>query len=286
MQAQRERARAAQQKSAIRVSEDAAEAAPTRFVGYDPAALGGIEATVLRVIPEGGRSLVVLDRTPCYAEMGGQVGDKGLLTVDGAVWPVVGTTRDPQGRILHAIEGEAPAEWVGRTARIEVDLPYRRAVQRHHTATHVLHWALRAVLGTHVQQAGSHVGPDRLRFDFSHYEQISPDQVRRIERLCQERILANDPVTWYEVPFAQKPADVLAFFGDKYGDTVRVVDIGGWSKELCGGTHVAATGEIGLLKIVSESAIAAGTRRVEAVCGEAAAELVERRFALLHLTRS
>ena len=281
MNIQRERARAARQSSVIRVSEEDDGSEPTAFNGYEPENLRGTEATVLNVLSEGEQSFIVLDRTPCYAEMGGQVGDKGVITIDGERYPVTYTTKDDSGHVLHEVRGELAGSLAGKTARIDVDLPYRKAVQRHHSATHILHWALRSVLGTHVQQAGSFVGPDRLRFDFSHFEQISPAQLREIERLCNEKILENDPVKWYEVPFDQKPADVIAFFGEKYGDVVRVVDMGGWSKELCGGTHVSATGEIGLMKIVSESAIAAGTRRVEAVCGEAAASLVEQRFDIL-----
>ncbi|MEX0327013.1 MAG: alanine--tRNA ligase [Puniceicoccaceae bacterium] len=281
MNIQRERARAARQSSVIRVSEEDDGSEPTRFNGYEPENLRGTEATVLRILSEGDQSFIVLDKTPCYAEMGGQVGDKGILTIDGEQYPVTYTTKDDSGHVLHEVQGELDDQMTGKAAVIDVDLPYRKAVQRHHSATHVLHWALRSVLGTHVQQAGSFVGPDRLRFDFSHFEQISADQLREIERLCNEKILENDPVQWYEVPFDQKPEDVIAFFGEKYGDVVRVVDMGGWSKELCGGTHVSASGEIGLLKIVSESAIAAGTRRIEAVCGEAAAHLVEQRFDIL-----
>mgnify|MGYP000100226666 CR=1 FL=1 len=281
MNIQRERARAARQTSVIRVAEEDQEGEATVFDGYEPDNLRGTTGTVVNVIAEGDKSYIVLDRTVCYAEMGGQVGDKGVLTIDGEQYPVTYTTRDAGGHVLHEVNEGAGPELVGKEARIDVDLPYRKAVQRHHSATHILHFALRSVLGTHVQQAGSFVGPDRLRFDFSHYEQISPKQLQEIEQICNEKILENDPVKWYEVPFSEKPKDVIAFFGEKYGDVVRVVDMGGWSKELCGGTHVSATGEIGLMKIVSESAIAAGTRRVEAVCGEAAASLVEKRFAIL-----
>jgi alanyl-tRNA synthetase len=281
MNIQRERARSARQSSVIRVNEADDTSEPTIFNGFEPDNLRGTEATVMRVIAESEQTFIVLDQTPCYAEMGGQVGDKGILTIEGERYPVTYTTRDDSGHVLHEVKGEVAETLAGKTAVIDVDLPYRKAVQRHHSATHVLHWALRSVLGTHVQQAGSFVGRDRLRFDFSHFEQISNDQLREIEHLCNEKILENDPVKWYEVPFSEKPDDVMAFFGEKYGDVVRVVDMGGWSKELCGGTHVSATGEIGLLKIVTESAIAAGTRRIEAFCGEASAALVEQRFEIL-----
>ncbi|MGA1205907.1 MAG: alanine--tRNA ligase [Opitutales bacterium] len=281
MEAQRKRARAARQTSVIRVNEEDSDVEPTKFIGYEPENLLGIGATVLNVIQSGETTCVVLDQTPCYAEMGGQVGDKGTLVIGETDYTIDTTTKDENGHVLHHVKGQPDSSVVGQTAAVSVDLGYRRAIQRHHSATHILHWALRKVLGTHVQQAGSFVGPDRLRFDFSHFEQISHQQQLEIERLCNRKVLENDPVKWYEVPFNEKPSDVIAFFGEKYGDVVRVVDMGGWSKELCGGTHVSASGEIGLFKIVSESAIAAGTRRIEAVCGEAAAELVEKRFEIL-----
>jgi alanyl-tRNA synthetase len=159
-----------------------------------------------------------------------------------------------------------------------VDLARRRAIQRHHTATHLLHWALRKVLGTHVRQAGSLNAPDRLRFDFSHFEAVTHAQIREIEDLVNQRVLDNARVEAYEVDFDRKPEGTLAFFGEKYGKVVRVVDIGGYSRELCAGTHVATTGEIGFVKVVHEGAIAAGTRRVEAVAGEAAHRVALRAF--------
>ncbi len=280
MNTQRERARAARKTSVIRVNEEESTVEPTRFVGFDQENLNGVETNVLNVIEDDGNSFVILDQTPCYAEMGGQVGDTGTLTIGDTSYPVVYTTKDENGHVLHKVEGTV-GEVVGKTATIDVNIPHRKAIQRHHSATHILHWALRKVLGNHVQQAGSSVAPDRLRFDFTHFEQIPHEEQIEIERLCNEKVLQNDAVEWYEVPFDDKPSDVIAFFGDKYGDVVRVVDMGGWSKELCGGTHVSASGEIGLFKIVTESAIAAGTRRIEAVCGEAAVDLVEKRFEIL-----
>ena len=281
MNIQRERARAARKTTVIRVNEDDNDAEPTAFNGYEPENLRGTEAHVLNVISQEDKSFIVLDKTPCYAEMGGQVGDKGALSIDGNQYTVTYTTKNDSGHVLHEIDSSLDESIVGKMARIDVDLPNRKAIQRHHSATHILHWALRLVLGSHVRQAGSFVGSDRLRFDFSHFEQITSEQLKEIERLCNEKILENDPVKWYEVPYTDKPEGVIAFFGEKYGDVVRVVDMGGWSMELCGGTHVSATGEIGLLKIVSESAIAAGTRRIEAVCGEASAAIVEKRFDIL-----
>jgi len=281
MEKQRQRARSARQASVIRVSDDHEASAETAFVGYEPDSLRGLDGTIQQVINTDDRSYLVLDKTPFYAEMGGQVGDRGTITVDGRALTITNTTRDEGGRVLHAVEDKLAEDLVGKRSRLDVDLSFRNAVQRHHSATHILHWALRSVLGNHVHQAGSYVGPDRLRFDFSHFEQISPDQLRGIEALCNQMILQNDPIAWYEIPYEEKPEEVIAFFGEKYGDVVRVVDIGGWSRELCGGTHASATGDIGLMKITSESAIAAGTRRIEAVCGEAAYRLVEERFSIL-----
>jgi len=151
----------------------------------------------------------------------------------------------------------------------------RRNIQKHHTATHLLDWALRGTLGTHVHQAGSLVGPDRLRFDFSHFASVSHAELKKMEASINEKILSNSVVKTCEIPFTEKPADVVAVFGGQYGDTVRVVNVGDFSKELCGGTHVSTTGEIGFFKIVSESAIAAGTRRIEAVVGQSAVGLIQ-----------
>jgi len=282
MDIQRERARAARHKSVIRVNEDDdADNMPTLFTGFERESLTGETSEIVNIISEGDSSFVILEKTPFYAEMGGQVGDKGSLSIGGQQYDVTDTSRDAMGHVLHEVAGTLDASLVGKSAGVDVDLPFRKSIQRHHSATHILHWALRKVLGTHVQQAGSFVGPDHLRFDFSHFEQISPEQLEEIEHLCMEKILDNDPVAWYEVPFDDKPEGVIAFFGEKYGDVVRVVVMGGWSKELCGGTHVSATGEIGIMKIVSESAIAAGTRRIEAVCGEVACTLVNNRFGIL-----
>jgi alanyl-tRNA synthetase len=282
MEAQRERARAARKTSVIRVAESSEAAVePTVFIGYESECLRGTASVVRAVIPGDEETYLTLDQTPFYAEMGGQLGDTGTLHSEEMTLEISDTRKDPSGQVIHVVKAPLDSEIEGREFTVDVNLPRRNAIQRHHSATHILHWALRTVLGTHVRQAGSFVGPDRLRFDFSHYEQISPTQLEEIERLCLERILENAPVKWYELPYAEKPEDVIAFFGEKYGETVRVVDIGGWSKELCGGTHVRATGEIGLLKIVSESAISAGTRRIEAVCGEAAAERVKAHNAIL-----
>jgi len=286
MEAQRERARAAQKKSVIDVKEgDDAEAQATDFVGFERANEVDYATSSLDLISTEEATFLVSTSTPFYAEMGGQVGDRGQVKVGENVFEISDTQKDPSGRFLHQL---APSTEVAAATALSlsVDIPRRRQIERHHTATHILHWALRKVLGTHVRQAGSYVGPERLRFDFSHFEAVSAEQLAEIEQLCNAQILANDPVQWFETPFAEKPDDVIAFFGEKYGDVVRVVDIGGWSKELCGGTHVLATGEIGLLKIVAESAISAGTRRIEAVAGTEANAFVNERLATVNTLAS
>ena len=285
MEKQRAKGRAAQKKETIAVKTDA-DAEPTDFVGYEADELSGGTATVRAVLdaPENAKA-VVLDRTPFYAEMGGQVGDAGRLAAPGGGELVVEHTyKGPHGEFLHLVPEPPPdlSDWTGRTVETRVDAKRRRAIQRHHSATHILNWALRTLLGDHIRQAGSLVSPDHLRFDFTHFEALTEEQIDEIERMCNEAILGNRPVDWYEIPYREKPDDIIAVFGEKYGADVRVVDIGGFSKELCGGTHVRGTGEIGLFKIVSESGIAAGTRRIIAVCGKAAYRLAEDNFNQLH----
>jgi len=267
---QRKRARASQKKSDILVAEGGT-GQKTPFIGYDTLA---DEAELIDIVAGDDEiSYLVFNHTPFYAEMGGQVGDRGHIEFDERDFEVIDTIKDASGRFLHKVSGDVSG-LEGSTANLLVDPERRKNIERHHSATHILHWALREVLGSHVQQAGSYVDDERLRFDFSHYEGIKPEELDKIESLCNERQLENTRCRWYETDFDQKPDNVIAFFGDKYGDRVRVVDIGGFSKELCGGTHVKATGEIGLLKIVSESAIAAGARRIEAIVGPRALKLV------------
>jgi alanyl-tRNA synthetase len=286
MKKQRERGRAAQKKEIIVAAtegQDTAEQQPTKFLGYTQLTA---EAKVIDVVKTEKDTYLVFDQTPFYAEMGGQAGDHGAAEIAGRVFAIVYTVKDKSGRHLHKLAPACAADaatlnLVSQTAALVVSPMARRAVSRHHTAAHLIHWALRKVLGTHVHQAGTSKTKERLRFDFSHFEQVKPDQLHEIERLVNEKILGNARVEIYETEFDKKPADTLAFFGEKYGKIVRVVDIGGYSRELCGGTHVTTTGEIGLVKIVAEMAIAAGTRRIEAVAGQPAYDLVDEHEAAL-----
>ncbi len=269
MAEQRTRARAAQKKEVISLSQ-METTTPTKFVGYDRL---GVEAKVLEVASLKHKTAVVLDASACYAEMGGQVGDTGELTGSGGLWRITNTQKSGN-TWLHFVEGgDLPA--VGSRVTLTVDRNRRNAIERHHTVTHLLHWALHEVVSRDASQKGSFVGPDKLTFDFNSGP-LAPQQVADIEKLVNERILENAGVSWAEVPYADLKSrkDVMQFFGDKYGDVVRVVQIGGqpkkldgYSMELCGGTHTRATGEIGLFRIVGESAIAAGVRRIEAVAG-------------------
>ena len=274
MEQQRSRARAAQKKETIEVSETSSAITSTRFVGFETLRA---EARVLDVVETRGKRAVVLEATPFYAEMGGQVGDHGQLTATGNSWKVADTQRK-EGLFFHILAGmDAPPE--SSLVRAEVDPERRMAIQRHHTVTHLFHWALHETVDRESRQRGSFVGPDYLRFDFNISHALTPSQIAGIEKLVNDRIRENASVTWYELSYAeaQKDKSIQAFFGDKYGDVVRVVQIGDYSKELCGGTHVRTTADIGLFKIKKESAIAAGIRRIEAVAGPAAQVWLEAR---------
>jgi alanyl-tRNA synthetase len=280
MEEQKARARAAQKKQVIELSQIETKVA-TRFVGYDEME---IPAQVLEVVALKDKTAVVLDASACYAEMGGQVGDTGELSGGGQLWRIANTQKSGN-TWLHFIEGDdAPA--VGAPVTLSVDVARRAAIQRHHTVTHLLHWALHEVASREASQKGSFVGPDKLTFDFNSAA-LTAVQVADIERLVNERIVENAPVYWSETPYGEVKGrkDVMQFFGDKYGDVVRVVQVGGasgaldgYSMELCGGTHTRATGEIGLFRIVAESAIAAGVRRIEAVAGLSAYAAARRDF--------
>ncbi|HJT79846.1 MAG TPA: alanine--tRNA ligase-related protein, partial [Chthoniobacterales bacterium] len=280
MDEQRARARKAQKKETITIEDQSLDVGGTKFLGFD---FIETEAVVERIVPgkEQGQLNVILDRTTCYAEMGGQVGDHGLLHVPGHDRTEIGRLKivDTQKRgevVVHRaqlIDGRAPEP--GEAVRIAVDADRRQAIQRHHTVTHILHWALHELVSRDATQKGSYVGPDKLTFDFSS-SALSKPQVRDLEKLVNEKISEKAAVSWTEIPYAEakQRADIQQFFGDKYGDTVRVVQIGGdsqrlngYSMELCGGTHVRNTGDIEWFHIVREEAIAAGIRRIEALAG-------------------
>ena len=274
MEQQRERARAAQKKEVISVSSLSSDA-QTEFIGFDQL---NADATVLEVVEEKKRTGIVLDRSPFYAEMGGQVGDAGSLTIGDRTWQITDTQKAGDA-FLHYVKGDGTPEQ-GAAAQLAVDPAHRAAIQRHHTVTHLFHWALHQVTSPDVSQKGSYVGPDKLTFDFNS-QALTAQQVTDIETLVNERILENTVVSWAEVPHNEvaKRDDIMQFFADKYGNAVRVVQIGGdsgalngYSMELCGGTHTRATGEIGLFRVNAESAIAAGVRRIEATAGLVASE--------------
>ncbi len=243
---------------------------PTHFIGFDQLETS---AEVLEVASLKGKMAVILNVSAAYAEMGGQVGDTGELVGGGGLWHIVNTQKSGNTFLHFLAEKDAPA--VGTKVQLSVDAPRRGAIQRHHTVTHLMHWALHEVVSREASQKGSFVGPEKLTFDFNSAP-LTPAQTSDVEKLVNERILENAGVSWTEVPYAdvKNRKDVMQFFGDKYGDQVRVVQIGGragelngYSMELCGGTHTRATGEIGLFRIVGESAVAAGVRRIEAVAG-------------------
>jgi alanyl-tRNA synthetase len=269
MHEQKSRARAAQKKQVIELSQ-VETTTPTQFVGFDKLES---PAKVLEVLEVKDKTAVILDASPLYAEMGGQVGDTGEMSGGGELWTIVNTQKAGDAWLHFLADKDAPA--AGTEVQLTVDRPRRAAIQRHHTVTHLLHWALHEVVNQDATQKGSYVGPEKLTFDFSSAP-LTPQQVADVERLVNERILENAPINWTEAKYGDIKGrkDIMQFFGEKYGDVVRVVQIGGkaaaldgYSMELCGGTHTRATGEIGLFRIVAESAIAAGIRRIEAVSG-------------------
>jgi alanyl-tRNA synthetase len=272
MEEQRSRARAAQKKSAIEISKIDGKT-PTNFLGYEEDHTG---ANVEAIVDLSDKHGVILNNSVCYAEMGGQVGDTGEIVGKDRQWRIANTQKSGT-TFVHVIESD-DAPGINEHVTVKLDIPRRRAIERHHTVTHILHWALHEKVSRDAAQKGSYVGPDKLTFDFSSAA-LSPEQKRKVEKLVNEKVAEDAPVSWREIPYAEakKRSDIQQFFGDKYGETVRVVQIGGdakalngYSMELCGGTHVRSTSEIGAFRIVREEAIAAGIRRIEAVAGDAA----------------
>jgi alanyl-tRNA synthetase len=299
MEAQRTRARAG---AAFGTGDDAAasaiyqrlgsEISPTEFVGYESLAspariLAMIDASEggLRRLTETGEGAeieMILDRTPAYAESGGQVGDTGTLVGRSGRGEIVDTYYRGPKLIVHRVKVVSGGFHENEDVAVTVETPRRQGLRRHHTGTHLLHAGLRRVLGTHVTQAGSLVAPDHLRFDFSHGASLKDREVEQIEEMVNEQVQANVPVAQSEMDLDEAlRMGAMALFGEKYGNRVRVIKIGDFSTELCGGTHLDRTGDIGLLKIAGEGAVASGVRRVEAVAGPAAIESVARKEAAL-----
>ncbi len=272
MDEQRTRARAARSTARGASTEVyrglLAEHGPTQFIRDRPDTQSAVLAVL--AIEDAAQVEIILDRTTFYAEGGGQVGDTGTITSPTGTARVIDTTSAIVGLTRHTVEMVEGEIEPGQQVTATVDWERRAAIRRNHTGTHILHWALREVLGDHVQQAGSLVDADRLRFDFSHFEAVTDDQLAAIEDLVNGEVLENGRVRHYETSMENAQAvGAIAFFGDKYGDTVRVLEAGGHSVELCGGTHVTALGDIGHLHIISESSIGSNLRRIEAITGTA-----------------
>lgn len=253
---------------------------PNNFVGYtQPSVVAKVTALVvdgalIDEMFEGQEGMIILDKTPFYAEMGGQIGDTGTIKGENQLFEVTDCLTPFKGITAHVGKLKKGNVSVGDTVKAAIDSERRQKIANNHTATHLLHWALHQVLGEHIKQAGSVVDQQRLRFDFSHHKGLSQKEIRQIEDLVNAKIRENGSVKNYEIPYedAQKRADIKQFFGEKYSNVVRVIDID-YSKELCGGTHTSAVGNIGFFRIAKESSIAAGVRRIEAVTGPEAEAL-------------
>jgi len=254
----------------------------TEFVGYDHSEC---DAKIVAIVADeelrdevaaGAEAVVVLDHSPFYAEMGGQVADHGTITADGVVFTVADVQKNKGGKFMHYGRLAQGVLHVGDTVHAAIDMERRKAIQRAHSTTHLLDAALKKVLGDHVHQAGSLVEPDRLRFDFTHFEAISPEELRQVEELVNDAILEGYPVVTEVLPIEEaKKKGAVAMFGEKYGDIVRVVEMSDFSVEFCGGTHVDNTAKAGPFRIKSESSVASGVRRIEATCGKLSLKAME-----------
>ena len=261
---------------------------PTTFVGYDRF---NCDARVLAVcvgdevsgtIAGGESGIIVLDRTPFYAEMGGQVADHGVLMLDSSRFEVTNVQKDKGGKYLHYGKLNSGVIKVDDVVCASVDVDRRKAIMRAHSATHLLQKALRSVLGDHVHQAGSLVEPDRLRFDFTHYSALTPEEMTRVNSIVQNAVLEGYPIVTREMPIEQaKKMGATALFSEKYGDSVRVVNMGDYSIELCGGTHLDNTAKVGPFELESEGSVASGVRRIEAITGKECMKKMERNQAVL-----
>jgi alanyl-tRNA synthetase len=296
MEEQRQRARAARVDSkafdqAVAMHELLNGVPGTKFLGYESIEAEGkvlvlvIEGEKVDAISDQASAYLVLDQTPFYAESGGQVGDTGIITGPKGSAVVKDTQKLADGVYLHQIKMEQGVLKVGDTVEALVDRDRRRSIARNHTATHLIHRALRNTIGEHAHQAGSLVEPDRLRFDFSHFSGLTDEEITQIEDMVNQVVLDAVDLETFETSIDEaKSLGATALFGEKYGDVVRVVKVGDYSMELCGGTHCRTTGEIGLVKILSEAGIGAGLRRIEAVTGHNARALFKEQENLLKET--
>ena len=260
----------------------------TEFVGYDHSEC---DAKIVAIVADeelrdevaaGAEAVVVLDQSPFYAEMGGQVADHGTITADGVVFTVADVQKNKGGKFMHYGRLAQGVLHVGDTVHAAIDMERRKAIQRAHSTTHLLDAALKKVLGDHVHQAGSLVEPDRLRFDFTHFEAISPEELRQVEELVNDAVLEGYPVVTEILPIEEaKKKGAVAMFGEKYGDIVRVVEMGDFSMEFCGGTHLDNTAKAGPFRIKSEGSVASGVRRIEATVGRLSLDTMNRNQELL-----
>lgn len=287
MQAQRERARSARGEFTYMGSEESPinlvdKDLEVEFVGYDKTeCIGKIvflasDESVLEELKEGQKGYIVTDTTPFYAEMGGQVGDKGIIKGHSFEAYVYDTKKNVAGKTIHYVKVNSGVAKVGEEVELKLDTKRRNNICKNHTATHMLHEALKEVVGEHVNQAGSYVDDERLRFDFTHFQGLTEEEIQKTEDLVNEKIMETFNVETNLMTLEEaKAKGAMALFDDKYGDKVRVVEVADYSKELCGGTHVKNSGQIGLFKIIGESGVAAGIRRMEAVTGFTAIKYVE-----------
>lgn len=293
MNNQRERARSARGESTYMGNDEVAfnkvdASLNTEFVGYNTTSLEGeillltTDTETVEKLIQGEKGYILTNKTPFYAEMGGQVGDKGIIKTESGEALVYDTKNNISGKIIHYVEVTKGTININEKAKLEVDSERRKNISRNHTATHMLHEALKEVIGSHVNQAGSYVDAERLRFDFTHFQGLTFDELIQIEKIVNEKAMkaynvSTDLMTLDEA----KSKGAMALFDDKYGEKVRVVSVGDFSVELCGGTHLNNSGEVGIFKIISESGVAAGVRRIEAVTGFAAIEFLDGKISVL-----
>lgn len=293
MKIQRERARAARGENTymgtdVGILDTIPAEIETTFDGYNNLELNSKVTSIIKEdefvssIGEGEKGIIVTEVTPFYAEMGGQIGDKGTIYTDAFTAKVQDCKKNIGGKIVHFVEVQKGDISLGEEVTLKVDENRRENIAKNHSATHILHTALRKVIGEHVNQSGSYVDEERLRFDFTHFTAVTPDELKQVEDLVNKQIMKIQDVDTKTMTLEEaRESGAVALFDEKYGDKVRVVNIGDFSTELCGGTHISNSGKIGLFKILSESGIAAGIRRIEAVTGESALRFIENKNELL-----